>query len=528
MGPASSTDLTDVLRVFVWPPSRALEIEARADPEINLEKPKTILIEIASNENHILDGSLVLRPGSAGLRIQTSDATLCHGDGQNLESLAAGTLSLATLAKRSKIGIRVPIRLDVDLREIVVRCEVHYNTSEGEFHFNTSHSVPIQLPLGVNVQDVFKERKIFSKFAISCSTANPLQILNCQLEDSDDFAVTTPDIDFDALTVLSKQPLSMVYCISRKNPAAVDPIKQRKLLLQIDFLRLDERALAAARTAFLAELGNSDLTGFSRLLVPHLSFLFDRSKSGPNLEQVALLAEVDVPSYENCGWNQVLAAVPSPQRQALSAWLRKWHDSHRTLDISDKHLAGCMQGLRHHITVPVEVPATPVIYTAALDLLRPTTHECTCIVGEPILAELALHYSHPWSAQSESNDTYEAQKAFAFELDMPPDTWLVGGRRQARFKARAGEVVRFPILLVPQRPGRLLLPGVEVHPAIGLSESDGPDAMREGCPVDYVSQGETVLVFPGRREVGVWIGTQPSGEGWSVAKVEGREVGAWP
>jgi len=97
---------------------------------------------------------------------------------------------------------------------------------------------------------------------------------------------------------------------------------------------------------------------------------------------------------------------------------------------------------------------------------------------------------------------------FVYEISAPADTWLIGGQRRAHFSAKEGEEMTFPLLLLPQRTGYLLYPGVEVWhvPARrengeerdgskGGGEAQGGEAV--SCETDYKSQAKSVHVVAG-------------------------------
>ena len=83
----------------------------------------------------------------------------------------------------------------------------------------------------------------------------------------------------------------------------------------------------------------------------------------------------------------------------------------------------------------------------------------------------------------------------------------------------------FRVMLLPQRPGCLLLPGVDVKTFItGAKDGDGDGEQRRqiSCEVDYRNHGETVVVSPDLSQTTVSLGvsastdTQGGGGGWLV------------
>ena len=526
--PESPQQAGETPQILLWPSHRAFAVEARADPDVDLEKPKAIFIEVFAGENEVQDASLILRPGSAGLRLLTAEASLSYGKCTGLDSSAPGVIKYSAIAKNTRIGIRVPVRLEIDLREIVVRSEATYRTSQDTFARADSHRIPIVLPLGVNVQDVFKEKALCSKFSISCSTSIPLRITNCQLRSSSAFSVSTPFVDFDDLTVFPKQPLSMVYHVTRNKGTNKSDLRRRKLRMLIQYRCLSEEVTGSARSALMEGLEKTEFAEYSKLLAAHLAHALSERSGATDLEHVGLLREVHIPAYAECDWNQVLRAASPRAHDSLSAWLQNWHRAHATITLP-YDAAGAdnptVTAPLHRITIPVDVPSTPFLQTASLRLQLPQTPTSPPAVGDAVPAELVLRFTRAWSEPGSSTAVAGGERpvAFTYELDPPPDTWLVAGRRRARFTAREGEPARFTVLLLPQRPGWLILPGVDVHCA---PDADGADSARMAearprrCQVDYVSQGEAVLVVPGRRGVGIRVETEDGADGWKAVRVE--------
>lgn len=106
---------------------------------------------------------------------------------------------------------------------------------------------------------------------------------------------------------------------------------------------------------------------------------------------------------------------------------------------------------------------------------------------------------------------------------------MVGGRRRGNFVASEGETKTFALMLLPQRAGHLLLPGLEIRSFVppppqsqspSTSTFGGPTGVAGGASgtltpagpgqrrpiaseVDYRNHGETVLVLPDLQETTV-------------------------
>ena len=154
-----------------------------------------------------------------------------------------------------------------------------------------------------------------------------------------------------------------------------------------------------------------------------------------------------------------------------------------------------------------------VVNTARLVLGQRDAVE-TFAVGEAIPAELTIAPTCNWARDSATN---LRSLTFCYELDASPDTWVIGGQRRTAFTASDGEEKAFTILLLPQRPGHLMYPSIDIRlmkSANVESEQPSQETAFEPdihCEVDYKSQGMSVLVVPAiaSTTVGVNFGQEP-------------------
>lgn len=151
-----------------------------------------------------------------------------------------------------------------------------------------------------------------------------------------------------------------------------------------------------------------------------------------------------------------------------------------------------------------------------------------------IAAELILHHTRRWCSPDAQENAGQPLEC-SYELHANPELWLLGGRRRGNFLAREGETTRFTILLLPQKPGHLLLPGLEIRtfapaqatpdPVTGIPV---PPAQRDPlpCEVDYRNHGETVQVLPDLRKTTVSLSASgnPNGSSWLVDSERRAEV----
>jgi hypothetical protein len=186
-----------------------------------------------------------------------------------------------------------------------------------------------------------------------------------------------------------------------------------------------------------------------------------------------------------------------------------------------------------------------VVHTAELQL-QPASADADpssshAAVGQMIAAELCIRHTRRWC--SPTNQGYADQPLeCSYELHANPELWLLGGRRRGNFLARDGETLRFTVLLLPQKPGHLLLPGLEVRafapaqpqpptspPAMDVAAGvPAAPVQRQAiaCEVDYRNHGETVLVLPDLRKTTVSLNASgsPGGSSWLVDSERRAEV----
>ncbi len=327
--PFESTHGSHQARILVWAHSRALEARLSHSRSINLEHTRSLVIDVSSGWNNISEGRIQLRPATAGLRLHTAEAELEGSDTDILDRSQPGSIKFGALSADTTVRVRIPYSLESDLKQIVVKIEVHYTTAEGSFIYACNRKISILLPVGVNVQDIFKEAALFSKFTISTADLTPLRISKCSLEGTRDFDVATPPLTDSELEIFARQPLSLVTKICRsvrsQNETESDGKLRRKLSLLIEYFRLDQEITIAVEQAFSAALTDSPFQEFSRLLVSAISARLRSIVSSQNLETIGIMREVHVGGFEDYGWDSTLSGLSPGYRHEIADWLQSWH-----------------------------------------------------------------------------------------------------------------------------------------------------------------------------------------------------------
>ena len=160
-----------------------------------------------------------------------------------------------------------------------------------------------------------------------------------------------------------------------------------------------------------------------------------------------------------------------------------------------------------------------VVHTVSLQLY-PDTLEApaklrTVAIGRAIPAELSIRHTRKWS---NPKLTSGGVLNFYFEVHARPDTWLIGGLRKAHFSAKVRslqssyvgfgltkfqehEIMRFPLLLLPQKTGHLIYPSVDIaisdfHAGSSKNDEHGdPKRPPHTSEVDYKNQSDSLLVI---------------------------------
>jgi len=411
--------------------------------------------------------------------------------------------------------------------------EITYHTAKGVFKYLAHADIPVELPLDVNVHDLFKERALFSRFNIRPSGYVPFHVLNVQLEKSEDYDVQSPSGKLTPMLVFPKHPACLTYKIIRVGQSADGKRAQhRPLSLVVDYRCLDEDVLDVAERAFTSDIGNSSIAPLKRLLTPVLIDRLRQRIKSDEYERIALLSQVSIGTLNDSDWMDVLESLPSNIRENTRNWLEDWYKVGLALrdstTVADSQQANATLTLQtpstpplnspptthRRITITVTIPRIQVVHTASLTVLSPSTTPTP--VGTMLAGELRISHTRQWGDNSTATNP---KLDFVYELDPHPDTWLIGGQRRAHFSAAENEQLTFPVMLLPLKPGYLLLPGVEIRyvSARGRPQSqEGAEAEPESekdvtCETDYQSLGETVLVIPNVRSTTVALGKMGHG-----------------
>ncbi|KAL6236941.1 hypothetical protein BDW75DRAFT_205222 [Aspergillus navahoensis] len=506
--------------ILCYPPPEGLQARIEAPHLVNLEAMRTLELELNSGWNDIKAGVLRARPATAGLRLRVTEAEVVEGDIDIKASNESGNIEFSRLRPHSIVRFRIPYTVDEHPTTLSARAEVTYETELGRFSYSSAHNVVSALPISVNVQDVFKQDVLFSRFTISPATMIPLWLSRCSIPSSDVYQVQSNVGESVAMRVFPKQPASLLYKIQPRKGTVASPGSRRSLRLTVDFTCVDDECFDTVEKTFKESISSSEFAQYTTLLTPHIVNAFRTQLSTPEMEVIGLVREVEALPYAAVRWEGLLSALKEPM-DGLRAWLKQWHDDHPILSLPPQPSIR-----QRHIIIPVDIPEIQVVHTAELRLTNLPSQTPHAAVGQIITAELRLSYTRRWCSPDQRENA-DGPLEFSYELHAHPDLWMVGGRRRGNFTASEGETKTFAIMLLAQKAGHLLLPGLEIRsfvplpvqspstsaatvagagtvagpgtPGLGPGQSVQVQRRPIGCEVDYRNHGETVLVLPDLR-----------------------------
>lgn len=245
----------------------------------------------------------------------------------------SGCIEFAGLAPDTSIRFRVPYTIDENHTTLSARLEVGYETDAGRFTYISTSSFMSTLPISVNVQDIFRDDFLLSRFTVSPAMLVPLRILGCNIPESEALEVESGISGPIALDVFPKQPASIMYKIRQKSnrtapapaPAAKSTTKQHALQLTVRYTCIDDECLFLVKHKFSEAIAQSKHKSLTRLLTPHIVEAFREQLSTPDMESIGLIREVDMLSYDDVHWDTVLTGLQEPLRGEVQGWLKGWH-----------------------------------------------------------------------------------------------------------------------------------------------------------------------------------------------------------
>lgn len=537
-------------KIYLYQRAGSLDARLLAAKEVRLDTNNSLDLELLSGWNNIRSCEVKIKSATGGVRLLMSEATVI-GPIQPSKRSEGGGFTFGAIPENASITIRFPFTVENDLINVAVKAEVSYSTEKGDFTFSRTSSVPITLALGVNVQDVFKHDKLFSRFTVSTASDSPLRLFKSELLESDMFESHFGAPPSHPILVFPKQPASLLYRIQRKKGAKVSPKKKQTMHLRLYYSVLKAEIEALFENTIKEELEQAGLREYSALVVSRVLSLVHGGLSGYDLEKAALLGDLKTEFLSDVRWEKQFPGLGDMTASehgdkpavAIAGFMRDWLKRHPKLSLPNPDLLTVQPST---IVIPVDIPAITIVHTADIQFQQPlpsidtgatraVVYPTVC-TNQILPATLHLKWTRIWdtAVADPARPTLGAKQAtdvggrsqdleFGYEITAPADTWLLGGRRKGHFVIPAmpdpngdesltstpGTEADIPLLLIPLREGWLPFPSVEIREVkceagpengvVGGTTSSGQGLHH--CEMDHRNLGETVHVITDRAKV---------------------------
>jgi hypothetical protein len=522
---------------------------------MHLDRNRFLEIELSTGWNSVSSGELHIRAATAGLRLQTSDTKLVSGTLEVSQRSEAGAVRFGIMESGSSAKIGIPFNLEHEVNDISIKLELSYTTEKGTFFSATTPTISIVLPLGVNVQDVFKHKALFSKFTISSATSSPLRLLSSRLEKSEVFDAHGGLALSKPIIVFPRQPASMLYKITKSNLIPMPRSKQKpksSLSLILHYICLEEEVEDAVTESLRQLFEEESLRPYIRLVLPAVISELRARTSPYDFERAAILNEISTSVFSSVRWRDHFSGLGRMGHQTeeiasvLARLLEAWQQETPRIPLVPISINEDTIARSRSIIIPVDVPSVTVVHTADLEILERSAvlgNNVVAAVNQPITASLSIKWTRIWDTEQLDHSATENDfLEFFYELSGASDTWLIGGRRKVHFRIpkdpshNGKQKLSFPVILIPLREGFLPFPTVEIKPAPfvkvhkpGHAGSDEDTRVKQTnitCETDFKNAGETIRVISNSLKTTVSLDASgPQGGAW-LLESERREVGS--
>jgi hypothetical protein len=318
------------LRILCFPRVEAFQARVYASHFIHIDQRRSIEVQCSSGWNHIERAEIRLRSASAGLRLRTGDAAVTSGDVEIKDKPNPGVIAISEMVPDASAALQIPYEIETMLPEITVRIEVEYVTAKGKFQFQSSFTIPIELPLDVNVHDHFKYDSLYSKFNIKTASQMPLEIIEVGLDGSEEYDVYAPNKAKGTTIVFPKQPMAVTYKITKKadrvpEPSQTEQSSKSSLALTVVYRCLQEDVIDRLSELFAASVEGSPVERLARLLIATFADRLGQCVVPQQLERIPLLEKVELGPFENMNWSECTDSLPEGLREDTKNWLISWH-----------------------------------------------------------------------------------------------------------------------------------------------------------------------------------------------------------
>lgn len=530
-------------KLLLYQRSEAFDIKVSPSKTMYLNKTRSLEMQLSSGWNDVTKGELHIRAGTAGLRVNTAEAELIGGELQMQKKADAGVVSFGVFPANSSARLRIPFSLEHEVPEVSLKIEISYTTEKGNFFSATVASLSTTLPLGVNVQDVFKHKALFSRFTISSASSSPLRLLQSNLESSAVFEAHCGVPLTNPVAIFPKQSASMLYKITRSPsaPSTLQKGQKSSLSLVLHYTCLEDEVDYAVVGSLKKAFEDNPLHAYMHLVISTVITQLHARLSPYDLEQATVLHEFQTSILADIEWHDLfrgLGRSPDSNKDTatlLAEQLGKWQRENQIIHLLPIDQEDQTVPHFRSIVIPVDVPSVTVVNTADLQIrtsLDPSSFSPVLALNEPIPATLQLKCTRDWDTEHLTSGTQESAQHelnFHYEISAPADTWLISGRRKGHFTVPSSSKpplkLSFPLVLVPLREGNLSYPSVDIKyapahavkatsPVVGVKD-EKKDMPPVTCETDHKNSGETIRVVRDARKTTVSLDASgPQGGAW--------------
>ena len=537
-------------KILIYHRAEAFDIKLSASKYMHLDRNRTLEIGLSSGWNNVQNGELRVRAATSGLRLQTSETTLVKGELELSKKAEAGVVRFGAMESGSIAKLRMPFNLEHEVNEISLKLEVSYTTEKGDFFYATTPTMSIMLPLGVNVQDVFKHKALYSKFTISSATSSPLRLLSSQLEKSDLFEAKCGLSFTRPIVIFPRQPASMLYRITRLNTQGAPPRKdlKTKLSLVLHYVCLEEEVDNAVIHALQQTLKSTPFHPFTRLVISTVLGELRARLSAYDLENTAILSQLSTSVLSTVRWADHFTGLGQTDESLdiatlLADKLHMWLQETSDIPLLPIHIDEESISSSRSIVIPVDVPPVRVVHTADLILSNFSSVPSGTAVAasnEPISTFLNIKWTRIWDTEISLEKSTTEDLEFVYEISGSTDTWLIGGKRKGHFRVSKHQTelkrpISFPVVLIPLREGFLPFPDIEIKsaptPRLLRSGASSPEVTLNvaplavvTCETDYKNAGETIRVISNAQKTTVSLDASGPGGGAWLLETERRNA----
>lgn len=524
--------------VIIFHRAGALDVQFAATGHTALDRNNTLDLVLNPGWNTLKACEVRVKPMTGGLRLLTLEAKVVDSPVDLAKAPEAGGIfHFNAITAETDVTLRFPYSVEQDMGDVSAKIEVSYTLESGEkLYFAKLMSIPISLALGVNVQDVFKQQALFSRFNVSSASQSPLRLHKSELLESDVFESEFGLSCDKTILVFPKQPATLLYKIKRKSGVKSTKRSARTMYLKLYYNVLQTDLEDAIVDSISEDLKATALGQYARV-IKSLVAKETKGLQMHDLERAALLGGVPTSFLAEVAWEKQLTGigrVPGSNddaAEAIATFLKQWQVSHPQVALPTTQPEDPCT-----IMIPVEIPSLPILHTADIQIQAPITEMLdqkagalpTVSTNQMLPATLHLKWTQVWDTEMQHKKDTE----YSYEVTAPADTWLLGGRRKGHLviPGSSGEPLSstpeteaaISLIMIPLREGWLPYPSIEIR-EVHDNQDDMGEAVPSLCELDFRNLGESVRVVSDKK--GVTISLDASGPGGGPLIMESEALG---